>query len=527
MESSGSRSGDNELELLRESELEVHNDVENVEQVTYALESNAPRAASRIDTVDDGAHDADKESYNHNDKGQGVHVKRLNVTEPARPVSFGNFDTPAPSMSGVFAQSGPAGGADYDSDDLETDTDDDSDEDGYDNEDFNDFEGTGIAARTNTQKLLTPEEAQAEREKYMKSCAKPILKAGKTKVSLADARLFGIPVDPKTGKPNIPIKKKMDKEQVLQKKLRMRKILEPRGPTEITERNMIDDDNELTFKPAADHGALGHNPFGEGEKRGPFLKAAEKKEALRKQKLQDEIGKVEYEARVNKAFCPHCGVTQSYKQYEGGKKNCATCRVPFIMRRMDQKAFEDRQEKARLKKERKMKETISEMYGKEPFKAREPPKTAYSSTELKRPPLYVKPPPPEKKTFPAKKSPRSEQAKRMPPVPASAGAAARAKAMRTSVACMDRPPSKRSERSAKALAEVEAQQSPRVTHTAQAKRAVTKGKANKKASAAAKASVEAKEQEMSGDENYAFDFEGSAPDPMSPMSQKFSRLTSM
>jgi hypothetical protein len=203
---------------------------------------------------------------------------------------------------------------------------------------------------------------------YQAASVKPLIKVGNTTVSMAQAKLFGIPMQ--NGKVVVPKKERIDPAILKAQQYRRNKIYAPRGPVKITIE--LDEDRELTFKPA---GKLGHNPFGEqtSEQKMSFLEGTDAKELDRRRKLKNIIGKEDYEASLSRLSCSECGAYQSYDEYIDKRKICHRCNVEYKKNTCNFGAFEKREKLAQMKKQERLERVMHQSYDVNPFKARIPP----------------------------------------------------------------------------------------------------------------------------------------------------------
>ena len=59
------------------------------------------------------------------------------------------------------------------------------------------------------------------------------------------------------------------------------------------------------------------------------MQRQESKELYKHSRLKDEIGKAEYDALVDKKYCPKCGAQQKYDEIKEKKKNCPQCNIQY------------------------------------------------------------------------------------------------------------------------------------------------------------------------------------------------------
>lgn len=101
-----------------------------------------------------------------------------------------------------------------------------------------------------------------------------------------------------------------------------------------------DDAKECTFQPRI---TGGKQAKGRGSKRGndddddngakedkfAFLNRQEAEERNRRDEIEFQIGKANYDARVDKKACPQCGAKQSYDEFKEKRKSCVICNVEY------------------------------------------------------------------------------------------------------------------------------------------------------------------------------------------------------
>ena len=73
-----------------------------------------------------------------------------------------------------------------------------------------------------------------------------------------------------------------------------------------------------------------HNAEEKGSDRGAFFDRQEMMYRSKLNRLQESIGKAEYDARVDKKYCPKCGAQQKYDEIMEKKKKCPICEVTYM-----------------------------------------------------------------------------------------------------------------------------------------------------------------------------------------------------
>lgn len=89
-----------------------------------------------------------------------------------------------------------------------------------------------------------------------------------------------------------------------------------------------DDSKECTFKPKLRKKA-GASRGNDDDAKYSFLDRQEAGERMRREDLQHQIGQTEYEAKVDKKYCPSCGAKQSYDEVKEKRKLCPNCQVEY------------------------------------------------------------------------------------------------------------------------------------------------------------------------------------------------------
>jgi hypothetical protein len=90
----------------------------------------------------------------------------------------------------------------------------------------------------------------------------------------------------------------------------------------------LDDAKECTFKPVICGNP--NNEGGDGEVKGAsFLDRMEMKENERKTTQNTAVGEMEYDAILDKKFCPNCTAKQSYDEIKEKRKRCPNCNIEY------------------------------------------------------------------------------------------------------------------------------------------------------------------------------------------------------
>ena len=94
-----------------------------------------------------------------------------------------------------------------------------------------------------------------------------------------------------------------------------------------------------------------------------FINRQEAEERNRRDELQFQMGKADYDARVDKKRCPQCGAKQSYDEFKEKRKTCPNCRIEYcaavswervggrFLRKSQQFAQQAAEKKERLRQE--------------------------------------------------------------------------------------------------------------------------------------------------------------------------------
>ena len=99
----------------------------------------------------------------------------------------------------------------------------------------------------------------------------------------------------------------------------------------------LDDAKECYFHPHVGRGGGGgkgkHRDESKDEEesksRFSFVMRQENKEKLRVMKLQDRVGKAEYDCLVDKKVCPQCRMKQTYEEWKERRKKCPICSMEY------------------------------------------------------------------------------------------------------------------------------------------------------------------------------------------------------
>eukprot|EP01031_Cornospumella_fuschlensis_P027877 gene27877-33662_t len=98
----------------------------------------------------------------------------------------------------------------------------------------------------------------------------------------------------------------------------------------------LEEAQECTFRPhlrsSAQKKSSREHRDDDGAKEDPrfsFISRQEAEERNRREELQFKIGKLDYDALVDKKVCPQCGAKQSYDEVKEKRKLCVNCRVEY------------------------------------------------------------------------------------------------------------------------------------------------------------------------------------------------------
>jgi len=249
---------------------------------------------------------------------------------------------------------------DDDADDVEYD------DEGEDDEAYHSQPGTPGSSDFNPDGSL-------RRKPYQNALSKPVIKAGNTVISAAQARLFGLTgfkgatkeVDPDTNA----------KQQL--KRIHNLTHVKPKDLSYIRS----EDDIESTFKPAKSaeallamrHPKLGYDFVDRlaAEKDG-FLQRAEagREKSGKAKKAEKDQAEQDYISSHDKLACPKCKKEQSFDQFWDKKRECMECNLRFVKVNVSSgTAFERRNKIAEEKRQQNMKKIDDEVYG---YKASKP-----------------------------------------------------------------------------------------------------------------------------------------------------------
>ncbi len=211
-----------------------------------------------------------------------------------------------------------------------------------------------------------------KRKPYRGALSKPVIKAGNTVISAAQARLFGL-TDFKGGV------KEVDPD--VNAKNTLRRI---HNLTKIVSKDLSyiqsEDDIESTFKPkrsakaesAMRNPACGYDFVDRLEKEeNGFLERAESgsKSGGKNNKVLKDQAEMDYEASHDKLGCPQCKRLQSFDEFWEKKRMCQVCNVRYVKVNVSSGAALLRRMKvAEEKRQENLKKASEEMYGYKPFK---------------------------------------------------------------------------------------------------------------------------------------------------------------
>lgn len=129
---------------------------------------------------------------------------------------------------------------------------------------------------------------------------------------------------------------------------------------------LLDDQKNCTFRPKTAR-ARSREAAEEDSKKFDFLDRQEAMERTRKQQLEFNRGKAEYDARIDKRVCPQCGSKQSYDEVKEKRKKCPNCRVEYGYRidwsKVQSRFFTRVREYAAQQEEKKQKIILSILEG--------------------------------------------------------------------------------------------------------------------------------------------------------------------
>jgi hypothetical protein len=89
----------------------------------------------------------------------------------------------------------------------------------------------------------------------------------------------------------------------------------------------FNDSKNCTFQPKINKYAKANN---DEKKQFNFIARQEAEERSRRVELEDQMGKKDYDALVDKKICPLCTSKQSYDEVKEKRKKCPNCRVDYV-----------------------------------------------------------------------------------------------------------------------------------------------------------------------------------------------------
>lgn len=97
-----------------------------------------------------------------------------------------------------------------------------------------------------------------------------------------------------------------------------------------TKFGLYDEATNCTFKPKLIYNPnLEINRRTDQEAKSSFIDRQDGIERARREDLMFEIGKKDYDALLNKKYCPNCGGYQSYDEFKERKKKCQKCNIEY------------------------------------------------------------------------------------------------------------------------------------------------------------------------------------------------------
>jgi len=214
------------------------------------------------------------------------------------------------------------------------------------------------------------------RKPYQNALSKPVIKAGRTTITAAQARLFGL-TDFKGAS------KEVDPDANAKQQLKRIHNLTHVKPKDLSYIRS-DDDIESTFKPARSaeaqnamrNPACGYDFVDRlAAQENGFLEraAAGAQKGGKSSKVVKDQAEADYIASNDKLGCPQCKALQSFEEMWDKKRKCNVCDLRFVKINVSSGAgFERRMKMAEEKRQENIKKAADEMYGFKPFKPHRP-----------------------------------------------------------------------------------------------------------------------------------------------------------
>eukprot|EP01041_Mallomonas_annulata_P012430 gene12430-26148_t len=246
-------------------------------------------------------------------------------------------------------------------DDVQYNADDQGDQ--Y-NED-NDYEDDG--GNHNSGVVISPASKNKEKP-YITKNQRPIYSGKSTNITLADAKLYGLPV--KDGK--VVVKSTPVQIEVKSSIIERVADLATRKPPSHNSGFIDENTRECKFAPSRTKEAekamrdkkCGYDFVTKLNEKGSFLERAfTKAETSKSKKSQLESMKEDYEAKHDRLQCPTCRKHQSFDEYMRRQRICQQCQQRYVQLNIaNRNEWEKRQKEKLHQKEEKIAKTEEEMY---------------------------------------------------------------------------------------------------------------------------------------------------------------------
>ena len=231
-----------------------------------------------------------------------------------------------------------------------------------------------------------------KRKPYQSKLQKPIIKSGKTTISLSQAKLFGLTnykgAQPEVD-PDIGIKQTLKRINNL-----------TRNPPKDLSYIKSEDDIESTFRPkrsaeaksAMNNPACGYDFIDRLEQQeNGFLERTEagQKGGGKLDKIIRDQAEGDYEASMDKLGCPKCKRYQSFDEFWDKKRSCQLCEVRYVKVNVSSGVgFERRMKIADERRRQNLKKAADDMYLYKPVK-HERPKDDYGTLRADMQDLFL------------------------------------------------------------------------------------------------------------------------------------------
>ena len=210
---------------------------------------------------------------------------------------------------------------------------------------------------------------------YITPLSRPVMAAGNTQLSFAQARLFGLLDENGEVRSVDTMQAESSATAAAKHQATMESVKNLSGPRELDLSHIeVPEDAELKFKPtrsaAADKAMrnprLGYDFIDRLEGGGDFMErmSAEPAKGSKKEKKELQSAKDDYTALLDKLACLNCKAEQSFDEYHEKIRECRRCKEKFVKVKVcNAAAFERQQKEQEEKRQKKLRELEEAMYG--------------------------------------------------------------------------------------------------------------------------------------------------------------------